>query len=182
MNNLSLPALLGLSLLASCTQASHASDEGRPVTKAIAVLYPTEGSEVSGTVTFTQGDGGILIEAELSGLTPGKHGFHVHELGDVSAADGTSAGGHFNPHEVDHAHPEATRHVGDMGNLEADESGRATYARTDALISFDGRNSILGRAVVVHAAEDDGGQPTGNAGGRVAIGVVGIAAEGSSER
>jgi Cu-Zn family superoxide dismutase len=105
----------------------------------------------------------------------GKHGFHVHEFGDCSMADGVCAGGHFNPTGSPHGSPDAAkRHVGDFGNLTADESGKATYKRVDKLITFSGPNSIIGRSIIVHAAPDDFSQPSGNAGARIGCGVIGI--------
>src|SRR5438093_3809357 len=95
--------------------------------KAVAVLHPTAGNKVSGTVTFTEVADGVQVRAEISGLTPGNHGFHVHEFGDCSAADASSAGAHFNPTNQPHVAPDATaRHAGDMGNIEADPSGAVT--------------------------------------------------------
>jgi len=143
---------------------------------AAAVLHPTTGSSVWGTVTFAATDSGVLIRADVSGLAPGAHGFHVHEWGDCSAPDATSAGGHFNPEASPHGAPDgAERHVGDLGNLVADASGTARYERTDRRIALGGANSIIGRAVMVHAAEDDlASQPTGSAGARLACGVIGI--------
>lgn len=151
-------------------------DNASEITKAICVLSPTEGNNVRGEITFTQTDSGILIVADVEGLTEGKHGFHVHEYGDISKPDGTSAGGHFNPHGKDHAGPEDTvRHAGDFGNLIADENGNAYYERVGSLISFKGANNIIGRSIIVHADEDDlVSQPTGDAGGRVAHGVIGV--------
>ena len=152
-------------------------DNTSDVTEAICVLTPTEGNNVKGEVTFTQTDSGVLIVANVEGLSEGKHGFHVHEYGDITKSDGTSAGGHFNPHGTDHASPEDTeRHAGDFGNLIADENGNAYYERIDSLISFKGINNIIGRSIIVHADEDDlVSQPTGDAGGRVAHGVIGVA-------
>lgn len=143
-------------------------------TKAIAVITPTVGNDVTGTVTFTQQDGGVLIEADLGGLAPGKHGFHIHEFGDISAPDGTSAGGHFNPMGVEHGAPSASpSHVGDLGNIEAGEDGTATYSQTIEGMKV---HYVIGRAMVVHEGEDDlFTQPTGNAGARVGVGVIGIA-------
>lgn len=145
--------------------------------KLVAVLNPTAGNDVSGTVTFTKTKDGVKVVADVMGLAEGKHGFHIHEYGDCSAPDGTSAGGHFNPADMPHAGPKADkRHVGDLGNLEADDSGKAHLEWTDVHLSFMGPNSILGRAVIVHAGEDDlTSQPTGAAGARVACGVIGIA-------
>lgn len=148
-----------------------------PVTKAVAVLSPLGGSGVSGTVTFSKAEGGVKVSAKVAGLKPGAHGFHVHEFGDCSAADGTSAGGHFNPSAEPHAGPQdAQRHAGDMGNITAAGDGSASVEYTDARASLDGATSILGRGVIVHANPDDmKTQPTGNAGGRLACGVVGAA-------
>ncbi len=153
---------------------------GMNVTKAIAVLQPTQGNDVRGTVTFTQSKNGVLVEAVVTGLTPGKHGFHIHEFGDCSAPDGTSAGGHFNPTDHPHAGPaDETRHVGDLGNLIADDQGNAEYRWIDPKMSLHGPTSILGRGVIVHAGEDDlHSQPTGAAGARVACGVIGVAKDG----
>ena len=147
------------------------------VEKAICILQPTEGNSVSGTVTFTQSDSGMVVTADVKGLKPGKHGFHIHQFGDLSAADGTSAGGHFNPEKMDHGAPHAgMSHVGDMGNLEAGADGTATYNVTYPKMTFSGSESILGRGIIVHADEDDlVSQPTGAAGKRVAIGVIGVA-------
>ncbi|MDQ7039468.1 MAG: superoxide dismutase family protein [Rhodothermus sp.] len=171
----------GLWLGAACQQPASPPVEvpaGPEVSRAVAVLYPTDGHQVTGVVHFTQTAEGIQIEATVSGLTPGLHGFHIHEWGDCSAPDATSAGGHFNPTNQPHGAPDsATRHVGDLGNLEADEDGMARYSRVDTVVALSGPRSIIGRAVVVHAAEDDlTSQPTGNAGGRLACGVIGIAA------
>ena len=146
-------------------------------TKAIAVLHPLKGSNVEGTVTFTKSGNEVKIVADVTGLTPGKHGFHIHEYGDCSSPDGKSAGGHFNPTNNPHAsHDAAQRHEGDMGNLEADASGKAHLELTDNMMTMSGEKSIIGRGVIVHEKEDDlKSQPVGNAGGRVACGVIGIA-------
>jgi len=144
--------------------------------KAICVLHPTEGSNVSGTVTFTREGEQVKIVADIEGLTPGKHGFHIHEFGDCSASDGTSAGGHFNPENTKHGGPDdEIRHVGDLGNVEAGDDGTAHLQMTDSMVSMQGEHSIIGRAVVIHAGEDDfSSQPTGAAGARLACGIIGI--------
>lgn len=188
---LRLIALAGVFLLLGACSSGNTSNEAATthnemtnndepttkISKAVCVMTPTEGNNVSGIVTFTQTDEGILIEADIEGLTEGKHGFHVHELGDISKSDGTSTGGHFNPDGVDHArHDDAVRHAGDFGNIIADENGKAHYEKIDTLISFSGENNIIGRGIIIHADEDDlVSQPTGNAGARVAHGVIGIA-------
>jgi Cu-Zn family superoxide dismutase len=157
--------------------AQHEGHAPAAPARGVAVLAPTAGSTVHGTVTFTATDDGVRVTAQLEGLTPGNHGFHVHEFGDCSAADGTSAGGHFNPAGAPHAGPDAgTRHTGDLGNLSADTQGMASYNRLDSTVRLDGPHSVIGRGVIVHAAPDDlTSQPTGNAGGRVACGVIGVA-------
>ncbi len=163
-----------LSLIVGLAAASAGAPA--PVTRAVAPLRPLGQSGVSGTVAFTKTEGGVKVAAKLSGLTEGAHGFHVHEFGDCSAPDGSSAGGHFNPAGAPHAGPtDAHRHAGDMGNLSAGKDGTATVEYVDTQVSFEGPNSILGRGVIVHTNPDDlKTQPTGNAGGRIACGVVGV--------
>lgn len=142
--------------------------------KAVAILNPTRGNNVTGIVNFEVVEGGVRITATVDGLTPGKHGFHIHEYGDCSAPDGASAGGHFNPSRKKHGGPDhLERHVGDLGNIVADETGHATYDRLDSIISLKGPDTIAGRSIVVHSLPDDyKTQPTGNSGGRVACGVI----------
>lgn len=137
-------------------------------------LAPTTGSSVSGWVTFEPMADHVHVKAQVKGLTPGKHGFHIHEKGDCSSGDGKSAGGHFNPAATQHGGPDADpRHAGDLGNLEADAAGVANYDRMDSVIQLTGENAILGRGVIVHASEDDfATQPTGAAGARLACGVI----------
>jgi Cu-Zn family superoxide dismutase len=162
-------------VLASASRGADAAPAAP--TTAVAVLIPTQGNEVHGTVRFTKVANGVRVVADITGLKPGDHGFHVHEFGDASSADGTAAGGHFNPAKETHGSPSADhRHAGDLGNIKADASGHATADYVDAKLSFEGSGSILGRGVVVHANADDlTTQPTGNAGGRVAVGVIGVA-------
>ena len=144
-------------------------------TAAVAVLIPTQGNEVRGVVRFTTVNGGVRVVADVSGLKPGRHGFHVHEFGDASAPDGSAAGGHFNPGHENHGAPMAEhRHAGDLGNLEADASGHAVLDYVDGKLALDGPASIIGRGLIVHADPDDlMTQPTGNAGKRVACGAIG---------
>ena len=177
---------LGGALVAAAflTQTSRAADEHSMhdmavpvIDNAIAVLVPTEGNSVRGIVRFTKVPGGVHVVADVTGLTPGLHGFHVHEFGDASSADGAAAGGHFNPSHANHGAPsDVQRHTGDLGNLEADASGHATLDLVDAGLVLDGSHSIIGRGLIVHASPDDlKSQPTGNAGKRVACGVIGVA-------
>lgn len=149
------------------------------INKAVAVLHPTEGNTAYGVVTFTKEEGGVRVAANLSGVPAGAHGFHVHEYGDCSSMDGTSAGGHFNPEGMPHAGPDAAkRHVGDLGNITADETGNAQLDYLDTHLTFSGANSIIGRGLILHAQPDDlTSQPTGAAGARIACGVIGVAKE-----
>ena len=149
------------------------------VKKSVAVLQPTKGSTVNGVVTFTKVEGGVRVVADINGLTPGEHGFHIHDFGDCSAPDATSAGGHFNPEGHQHGAPDAEmRHVGDLGNVTADAGGKAHYDRVDKQLALEGDHSIIGRSVIVHEQADDlKSQPTGNAGARLACGAIGVAKE-----
>lgn len=154
-------------------QGAFAADTETNIRAAKSVLHPTQGNNVTGTVSFTAVNDGVRIVADLEGLTPGDHGFHIHEFGDCSAPDGSSAGGHFNPTKKPHGAPESEeRHVGDLGNITADEDGKAHYDRIDKVIELNGENSIVGHAMIVHSKADDFSQPTGNAGTRVACGVI----------
>jgi Cu-Zn family superoxide dismutase len=147
------------------------------VEMAVAVVHPLGENKVRGKVTFTHKDGGVEIVGEFSGLTPGEHGFHVHEFGDCSMADGKCAGGHFNPTGAPHGGPDSPeRHAGDLGNIKAGADGKATYKRLDKMVSLNGRNSIIGRSVIIHAKADDlKTQPSGDAGDRIGCGTIGIA-------
>ena len=147
-------------------------------TELVAVLAPTEGNQTTGVVTFKPVDKGkVEIEAKLTGLPPNsKHAIHIHQYGDLTSKDGKSAGDHYNPMHHPHALPDKKeRHAGDFGNLETDENGNADFKLTVDNISLAGRmNPIIGRGIVVHAKADDGSQPTGNAGDRLAVGVIGV--------
>lgn len=160
--------------LAGCSKAK--SPTASEVTKAVAVMMPTDGSKVKGTVTFTQQKNGVLVTADFEGLTPGLHGFHIHEYGDCTSPDANSAGGHFNPTGMPHgARTDAKRHVGDLGNIEAVKGAPTRVEFVDTQISLQGPNSILGRGIIIHSQADDfKSQPTGAAGARVACGVIGV--------
>jgi Cu-Zn family superoxide dismutase len=163
--------------VAAVAVASVAVASAAAPTKAVALLRPTQGSSVEGKVTFSKADKGVKVAVRITGLTPGKHGFHIHEFGDCSAPDGASAGGHFNPSGEPHGAPtDPQRHAGDLGNVEANAQGVAELEYVDSKASLEGDGSVLGRGVIVHANPDDlKTQPTGNAGGRLACGVVGVA-------
>lgn len=140
-----------------------------------ASLAPTAGSQASGSVAFVTRDDKVRVTAKLSGLSPGPHGFHIHEKGDCSAPDAMSAGGHFNPSGKPHGDPAGMEHHnGDMPMVTADAAGNATLEATiDGVAIGAGAADIVGRAVVVHKDADDfKTQPTGNSGARVACGVI----------
>jgi Cu-Zn family superoxide dismutase len=145
-------------------------------TKAVAVLHATEGNMAHGVVTFSKEEGGVHVVANLMDVPAGEHGFHVHEFGDCSSADGSAAGGHFNPEGMAHGGPMAeARHIGDLGNITADSSGNAQLDYVDNRIVLSGSNSIIGHGLILHAQPDDlASQPTGNAGARIACGVIGV--------
>ena len=148
---------------------AHAQD----ITRASATLESKSGSQVTGTVTFTKTGDEVRVVADIQGLKPGKHGFHIHEKGDCSAADAASAGGHFNPTDQHHGGPAtAEHHTGDLGNIEADASGKA-HLDWKGKMSLNGPDSIIGKSIVVHEKEDDlKSDPAGNSGARVACGVI----------
>ena len=171
-------ALIFLLAVGFSGQSQTPAEKPSAPLKAVAVLHPTAGSKVGGTVTFTEEADGVKVRAEITGLPAGNHGFHVHEFGDCSAADASSAGAHFNPTHKPHAGPDTPeRHVGDMGNVQADASGKATLEYVDHQISLtNDERSVIGRSVVVHAKADDlKSQPAGDSGARVACGVIGRA-------
>jgi Cu-Zn family superoxide dismutase len=171
--------LVAAAALAAAVAAVRAQAAAAPaaVNHAIAVLHPGKAGKVAGTIHFHKRSGGVHVMGTVTGLAPGTHGFHVHEFGDCSAADFTSAGSHFNPTQEPHGAPDAAkRHEGDMGNIQAGADGTAKVDYTDSRMDFDGDDSILARAVIVHEKADDlKTQPTGDAGGRLACGVIGVA-------
>ena len=144
--------------------------------KVVADLESRSGSTATGKVTFTQHGGKVTMKVVVNGLTPGPHAIHLHDTGDCSAPDAASAGGHWNPTSENHGKwGHAPFHHGDIGNLVADAKGKAELTVESELWTIgDGKPSdVLGHAVIVHAKEDDfTTQPTGNAGGRVACGVI----------
>ena len=143
-------------------------------TNAVAELNPTDGTGVRGRVTFVSEIGGVRVIADVTGLAPGAHGFHIHEKGDCSAPDASSAGAHYNPSGVTHGGPDdQMHHVGDLGNLRADGSGRAHLDFVFDFLKLNGPHSIVGRSVIVHQDPDDlSTDPSGAAGQRIACGVV----------
>jgi superoxide dismutase, Cu-Zn family len=172
-------SFLTIFLLSSCVQEeiNEVIYEGPVTDFAVAVIHPTDGNEAAGVVTFTREDEGIRVNATISGLQPGQpHGFHVHQYGDCRSGDGLSAGGHYNPHDMPHAGPTDTeRHMGDLGNLPANDDGVANLEYLDEKLVLNGKDSIIGYAVIVHRDQDDlVSQPVGNAGPRIGCGIIGV--------
>lgn len=158
--------------------ASAAAGDAPPET-GIAVMRGTaEGSAVSGQVRLTESKDGLKIFAKLAGLPPGEHGFHIHEFGRCEDA-GKAAGGHYNPGGAPHGHAlknHKKAHAGDLGNIVVGADGTALLELTLAKLSLSGgRRSAAGRALIVHEKADDFSQPLGNAGGRIACGVIVLA-------
>jgi Cu-Zn family superoxide dismutase len=160
-----------ISVGALCVLTAFA--QAQDVTKAVAKLEPKSSSQVTGTVTFTKSGDEVQVVADIQNLKPGKHGFHIHDKGDCSAPDAASAGGHFNPTHQHHGGPNTPEHhTGDLGNIEADASGKAHLDWTGKL-QLSGADSIIGKSVVVHEKEDDlKTDPAGNSGARIACGVI----------
>lgn len=132
-------------------------------------LAPTVGNSARGSLTFTEQAGGVGVQGQVENLSPGNHGFHVHEHGDCSGS-GEKAGEHYNPHTKPHGAPSPDHHIGDLGNLVADNNGRA---KVSAKVEGVTLTALKGRAVIVHEKADDlQSQPAGNAGGRIACGVI----------
>lgn len=167
---------VALATLSACSYLPTHLPGNEPVAKA--TLEPRSGSQVGGKVSFTPVGDKLLVEAHVTGLSPGEHGFHVHEGGDCSAPDASGAGGHFNPAGMPHGHHHrmqpGQRHAGDLPNLVADASGQAYYrAEVTGLKVERGARGLIGRSVVVHADPDDyQSQPAGNSGRRIACGVI----------
>ena len=160
---------VGLTLIVSALLAACASSPSAPSVSAN--MAGRSGATVSGTVAFSDVAGGVRVTAQVAGLTPGEHGFHIHEVGDCSAPDASSAKGHFNPAGKTHGHHgHDERHGGDMPNLLANAQGEA---RLTADLKGVSVSQISGRSVVIHADPDDyKSQPAGNSGKRVACGVI----------
>lgn len=161
---------------AAMALAACASTDEQKAPSASVRLEPKSGSQVRGTLTLTQvGPDRVRISGTVTGHSPGPKGFHIHEKGDCSAPDALSAGGHFNPAARKHGGLTGERHAGDVGNITFDAYGSATVDVVAEGVSLTkgAANSIVGRAIVVHAAADDlKTDPTGNSGGRVACGVI----------
>jgi Cu-Zn family superoxide dismutase len=176
-------------LLAGCQHAAPQADAAPPAPAAppaitaIALVRPSQAAttqplnnNVSGTITFTQTADGVTFVADIDGFAPEtKHGFHIHDKGDLSAPNLSSAGGHFNPTSQPHGGPDSPHHhLGDLGNLEANANGHAHLEGTVKDVTLTGEgHSIVGKSVIIHAKTDDlKSQPAGESGGRIAGGVI----------
>ena len=163
--------------VAPVTPAEVAGTAAVEAQVATAMLEPTEGNETRGELRFEAANGHVRVTGRVTGLNPGaEHGFHVHEAGDCSAPDATSAGGHFNPGDSAHGRAgQGEHHVGDSDNLVANDEGVAEVDRElhGATIGDGAATDIVGKGVIVHADADDYvTQPTGGAGDRLACGVI----------
>ncbi|KAJ2162103.1 Superoxide dismutase [Cu-Zn] [Coemansia sp. RSA 552] len=164
-------------------KAAESAAAGAEANQAPADLLKGD-ANVTGTIEFVQAEGSstTTIKGTITGLAPGKHGFHIHQFGDNTNGC-TSAGPHYNPFGKTHGAPEdECRHLGDLGNVTVSDGDKAVVNITDSKVSLFGEHSVIGRTVVIHADEDDLGKgghelsaTTGNAGGRLACGVIGIA-------
>jgi Cu-Zn family superoxide dismutase len=140
-------------------------------------LAPTQGQSASGTLSLAPEGDSVRLTGSLQGLKPNSEfGFHIHETGDCSAPDASSAGGHFNPTNAQHGNPQGeTHHAGDMLNAKSDAQGSARVDAVASGVSLDGGqpNGVLGKAIVLHEKADDyTSQPAGNSGARIACGVI----------
>jgi Cu-Zn family superoxide dismutase len=184
-----LPLLISLALFTGCQDMIGARHSDKPAKKdtgkaaAVAHIKPSKAAATqpswgnpAGTVSFTQMGNKTKVVAHLTGLPPGKHGFHIHEKGDMSSPDLMSTGGHFNPHGHPHGGPTTSPvHAGDFGNITADASGNAhlELELTGLSIGTGAKDDIIGKPVIVHAKPDDlKSQPSGNAGARIAGGLI----------
>jgi Cu-Zn family superoxide dismutase len=167
-----MKSLIAVALTTALAACASTSEPGGP--SARVTLRPASGTQVRGTLQFTQVGDRVRVTGEIAGHGAGAKGFHIHEKGDCSAPDAMSAGGHFNPAKARHGAPGAG-HAGDLGNLVFDGNGKAVVnAMVSGIsVSREAPNGIIGRAVIVHVAQDDlKTDPTGNAGGRGACGVI----------
>lgn len=172
---LQLAVVFACAVSAGCSDDEKDSDTKSGASADVAGLGANTG--VTGAITFSAASGGVAISGTVSGLAPNStHGFHLHQMGDCSSADGMSAGGHWNPKAQVHGAPtNSASHLGDLGNIEADANGVASISLTKAGATVGGgaETDVIGRAVIVHAdADDQVTDPTGNAGARIACGVV----------
>jgi Cu-Zn family superoxide dismutase len=170
------PATISDPKRGSTTDPATTPGEGGSGLHAAAEIRPTSGNQARGSVRLSGGNGTVQIAGTITGLEPGAHGLHIHEFGDCRAADASSAGDHFNPHDDPHGSPrdlENAHHVGDLGNVTANQQGEAEIDIEDNEMQLRGPESVIGKAVVVHAEQDDfESQPSGNSGARIGCGKI----------
>ncbi len=165
--------LLSLMLIGCVASGISAAN----VSRGVSVVMPLSKGTVHGVVRFEELKEGVRMFGQLAGFTPNStHGFHVHECGDCTGLEGASAGGHYNPTQMVHGGPEMDHHHrGDLGNLEADGNGVASFNVTIKGLYLNGPQSIIGRGVIIHEKADDlTTQPSGGSGARIGCGVIGI--------
>jgi len=169
------PATTDTSTKAKPITTTEGTTTAPPSEQVIVVTFAAKSdSKLTGSATIGKAADGVRVAIEVANLSPGKRGAHFHETGDCSAPDGSSAGGHFNPDGHDHALPDGQRHLGDLGNIEIGEDGKGKLEIVvkGANLEPGDPHSLRGRAIIIHAQEDDGSQPTGNAGARIGCAVV----------
>jgi Cu-Zn family superoxide dismutase len=173
--------VLGALVVAGAAWAAKEQEKKPPATQTLpagragATIEGRSGSSLSGTAEFMMHGGMVMITVSLKGAPPGPHAVHIHEKGDCSAPDASSAGGHFNPGGHQHGAPESPEHhAGDLGNITIAEDGTGTLMiHSSDLTVAGGLNSVVGHAIIVHEKSDDFvTQPTGNSGGRIGCGVI----------
>ncbi len=163
-------------LICGFAVAAAASNKSKPSVAKAVIGGTATNSIIIGAAKLVEEKGGVTIDAQVANVPPGKHGFHIHENGSC-ADEGKAAGGHFNPDAVMHGYMPKDghkhSHLGDMGNVEigSDGMGIVHVFLPKASLS-KGKYNVMGRAIILHEKEDDFGQPTGNAGGRIACGVI----------
>ena len=152
-------------VLASCGGGAQATSS----------LESRSGSTTTGTALFEEDGDQVALTLEVFGSTPGKHGAHIHQTGDCSASDASSAGGHWNPTSHPHGPADADHHLGDLGNIEIGQDGKGTLKLSKAAwkIGDGSANDVVGKAIIIHSGEDDlVTDPAGNSGSRQACGVI----------
>ncbi len=169
-----LSAIIPVATSLVSTVPSEKKEAEAKTTKAVVIVMPTKDFSATGMVQLKQSKGVVHLTGKIEGLTPGKHGFHIHQFGDISAVDGSSAGGHYAPEDHQHGKPgKGQHHAGDLGNITADKNGVAVIDKRTEIFKV---SDVVGRSIVVHAGADDlTSQPSGDAGPRAGLGVIGIA-------
>lgn len=173
-----LEFFLVLSFIAACAKKTE-NMSTNPTAIGPVPIQAKSGSSLSGTIAMKEVDGGVEVRVAVENAPPGKHGVHVHEIGDCSSDDAKSAGDHFNPQGHQHGLPSASgdgesTHLGDFGNMEVrdDGKGELVFIKKGANLAEANEMSFRGRALIVHEKEDTGGQPTGDAGARIGCAVL----------